>query len=99
VRDVAAGYVALAEHGRPGQHYLICSGKAVSIESILRTLIGMISVEVEVALDPERMRPSETPRLVGSFAKIEQDTGWRPEIGLERSLRDALDDWRGKLNN
>lgn len=97
VRDVVAGYMALAENGRPGQHYLICSGRPVSIESILQTLIGLISVEVEVVRDPERMRPSETPRLVGSFAKIQQDTGWEPGIGLEQSLRDALDDWLEKL--
>ena len=86
VRDVIAGYMRLAESGRPGQHYLICSGQAVSIESILRTLIGMISVEVEVVRDPDRMRPSETPRLVGSFAKIQKDTGWEPEIALAESL-------------
>jgi GDP-4-dehydro-6-deoxy-D-mannose reductase len=97
VRDVVAGYLALAQDGRPGQHYLICSGKPVSIESILRTLISLISVEVEVVRDPERMRPSETPRLIGSYAKIHQDTGWEPEIPLAQSLRDALDDWLEKL--
>lgn len=99
VRDVAAAYQALAENGRPGQHYLICSGKPVSIESILMALIGMISVEVEVVRDPERMRPSETPRLMGSFAKLEQDTGWQPLIPLAQSLRDALNDWLERLSN
>ncbi len=99
VRDIVAGYIALAKNGRPGQHYLICSGRAVSIESILRTLIRMVTIEVEVVRDPERMRPSETPRLVGSYAKIKEDTGWEPEIGLDRSLEDAMDDWRGRMGN
>jgi nucleoside-diphosphate-sugar epimerase len=62
-------------------------------EWILETLIGFVSVDVKVVRDPERMRPSEVPRLVGSYGKIFKDTGWRPEIGLERSLRDAFEDW------
>lgn len=98
VRDVVRAYMALAENGRPGETYLICSGEPTSIEWILETLIGFVSVEVEVVRDPERMRPSEVPRLVGSYGKIFKDTGWRPEIGLERSLRDAFEDWVGRNN-
>jgi GDP-4-dehydro-6-deoxy-D-mannose reductase len=97
VRDVVRGYMMLAENGRPGEKYLICSGRPTSIESILEGLLGMISEEVEVVRDPQRMRPSETPRLVGSYAKIHRDTGWQPEIDLAHSLRDALDDWLEKL--
>jgi nucleoside-diphosphate-sugar epimerase len=35
------------------------------------------------------------PTLVGSFAKLEAATGWRPGIPLERTLKDLLDSWRG----
>lgn len=97
VRDVVRGYMMLVEDGRPGEKYLICSGKPTSIEWLLETLIGMVSVDVKVVREPERMRLSETPRLVGSYAKIHRDTGWEPEIALERSLRDALDDWLERL--
>jgi GDP-4-dehydro-6-deoxy-D-mannose reductase len=97
VRDVVRAYTMLAENGRPGESYLICSGRPVAIETILETMIEMVPVEIEVVRDPERMRPSETPRLMGSYAKIQRDTGWEPEIGLRDSLRDALDDWLGRL--
>jgi GDP-4-dehydro-6-deoxy-D-mannose reductase len=97
VRDVVRGYHLLAEHGKPGEGYVICSGRPTSIEWILETLISMVPVPVEVRRDLERMRPSETPRVVGSFGKIERDTGWRPEIGLEQSLRDAFEDWIERL--
>ncbi len=97
VRDVVKAYIALAENGRPGEKYLICSGEPVSIEWILETLLGMVSVPVEVVRDPDRMRPSEIPRLMGSYARIHQDTGWQPEIGLEQSLGDAFEDWMERL--
>jgi GDP-4-dehydro-6-deoxy-D-mannose reductase len=97
VRDVAAAYTALANSVRPGESYLICSGKAVSIETILLTLIELAGIEIEIVQDPARMRPSETPRLLGSYAKIQRDTGWQPEIALRQSLADALADWRERL--
>ncbi|MFZ0546255.1 MAG: GDP-mannose 4,6-dehydratase [Candidatus Promineifilaceae bacterium] len=99
VRDVVRAYTMLAEDGRPGESYLICSGVPTSIEWILETMVQMVPVPVEIVRDPERMRPSETPRLVGSHAKIHRDTGWQPEIDLRQSLQDALDDWLENLGN
>jgi GDP-4-dehydro-6-deoxy-D-mannose reductase len=93
VRDVAKAYVALAEKGEPGEAYLICSGQPVSIHYLLNTLSDLAGVEVEIAYDPQRMRPSDVPCLYGSFAKIERQTGWRPQIHLRQSLADVLAGW------
>ncbi|MEW5988816.1 MAG: GDP-mannose 4,6-dehydratase [Chloroflexota bacterium] len=97
VRDVARAYQYLAERGRPGESYLICSGEAISIQTILDTLIELAGVEVEVIEDSRRARPVEILYLRGSNAKIAQDTGWRPEINLRQSLADALEDWLERL--
>jgi GDP-4-dehydro-6-deoxy-D-mannose reductase len=93
VRDVVRAYQLLAEQGQPGEAYLICSGQPVKIETILQKLIEIAEVEVEVKTDPERMRPSDTPCLYGSYAKIQAQTGWQPEISLDQSLADILLDW------
>jgi GDP-4-dehydro-6-deoxy-D-mannose reductase len=97
VRDVARAYRMLAEKGRPGEGYLICSGQAVSIHYLLNVLVEAADVPVEVTYDPARMRPSDTPCLYGSHAKISGDTGWKPEIHLRQSLQDTLDDWLERL--
>lgn len=97
VRDVAAAYRLLAEKGHPGRAYLICSGHSVSVQTLLDTLIELNGVDVEVRADERRMNPSDIPCLYGSYARIERDTGWRPMIPLRQSLRDALDDWQGRL--
>jgi GDP-4-dehydro-6-deoxy-D-mannose reductase len=99
VRDVVRAYCLLAEAGEPGQSYLICSGQAVPIHYLLTTLIELAEVEVEVRYDPARMRPSDTPTLYGSYARLQRDTGWRPEIHLRQSLADALADWLERLEN
>lgn len=93
VRDVVRAYQTLAEKGNPGQGYLICSGQAVAIHYLLNALIDAADLTVEIIYDPERMRPSDTPCLYGSHAKITADTGWRPEIHLRQSLNDAYQDW------
>jgi GDP-4-dehydro-6-deoxy-D-mannose reductase len=93
VRDVVRAYQILAEQGNPGEGYLICSGQAVSIHYLLNALIEAVEINVEVVYDPERMRPSDTPCLYGSHAKITHDTGWKPEIHLRQSLNDAFQDW------
>lgn len=97
VRDVADAYVQLAQSGRPGQSYIICSGRTVSIRSLLDQLIELAGVKVEVRQDPARMRPAETPVLLGSHARLTADTGWMPRIPLTRSLADALAEWEARL--
>ncbi len=97
VRDVVRAYMLLAEKGQPGESYLICSGKPVKIEAILQKLIEIVDVEVAVGTDPKRIRPSDTPCLYGSYAKIQKQTGWQPQIGLDQSLKDILADWAERL--
>ena len=93
VRDVSQAYQFLAEKGLPGEAYIICSGQPVQIQTILDELLALTNVAIDIEQDAARMRPSDTPVLYGSFAKIADDTGWKPTIARQDSLRDALADW------
>lgn len=95
VRDVVRAYGLLLEKGTPGEVYNVCSGKAWSIGEILDILRGLAGRPIAVETDPARGRSEDVPALVGSFAKLEAATGWRPVIPLERTLKDLLDSWRG----
>jgi len=94
VRDVVRAYVMLMERGAPGQAYNIGSGQAVSIQSILDTLLGLSRVSIAVEPDPARMRPIDQPISYGDTAKIRQAVGWQPTILLAQSLQDILTYWR-----
>ena len=97
VRDMVRGYVAALEKGKPGEVYNICHGTDYSIEQVLQMLLDMTSLEVRVEADPERMRPSDVPVLLGSHEKFTRDTGWKPQIPFEQTLRDLLEYWRDRL--
>jgi len=97
VRDVCAAYAALLAYGRGGEVYNICSGQAVRIQEVLRQLITIAHVPVEVREDPERMRPSDLPILVGYVSKLRAATGWAPHYSLAATLRDVYADAQARL--
>jgi GDP-4-dehydro-6-deoxy-D-mannose reductase len=97
VRDVVNSYLALLAGGRGNQIYNVCSAREVHLGDALQSLAGMAGVQVEVAQDPARFRPSEQRRMCGSHAKITAETGWVPRIPLEQTLQQLLDHWTREL--
>jgi GDP-4-dehydro-6-deoxy-D-mannose reductase len=97
VRDVVRAYWALLERGGPGEVYNVCSGRGVRVRDVLEMLIAASGLDVEVRLDPERLRPSDVPAMVGEPSKLRETTGWQPRFTLERSLGDLLQHWRERV--
>ena len=90
VRDTVRAYWQAVQRAEPGEAYNICSGRALSMQSVLDTLLAMSNATVEINIDPERLRPSDVPILLGDASKFTKVTGWQPEIPLERTLADLL---------
>lgn len=97
VRDMVRAYWLLAQKGRPGEVYNICSGRGRTIQEIMEILLGMSSVKITPLVESERLRPSDAPTLVGDNTKFRELTGWKPEIPLEKTLKDILDFWRQRV--
>ncbi len=97
VRDVVMAYRALLAHGRSGAVYNVCRGVGVRLDEILDRLRSRAKVSIRVERDPERIRPADVPYLVGNPRAIEEDTGWRASIPLERSIDDLLGEWRARF--
>jgi GDP-4-dehydro-6-deoxy-D-mannose reductase len=97
VRDVVRAYWALFERGEAGAVYNVCSGQGRRIQDLLDILVRGSKSAVEVRVDPERLRPSDLPVLVGDPRKLFEATGWELKIPLERSLHDLLQDWRKRV--
>ena len=90
VRDVVIAYKRLIDEGRPGEVYNVCSGKAVKIKDILKKLLNASKVEITVREDSERMRPSDTPLVVGDNSKLKKATEWEPKIDINKTIEDTL---------
>jgi len=90
VRDVVRAYRMLMLAGRPGEAYNVCRGEAVVVSELLRDMMRMAGADVPVWADPARSRPADVPKHVGDPSKLKALVGWRPEVPLERTLRDVL---------
>ena len=98
VRDVVQGYRLALEKGRPGEAYNVASGRGRRLAEVLRFYLRRSSVKIKVRRDRARLRVSDAPYLVGDARKLRRETGWRPRIRFEKSLRDVFEDWKGRPN-
>jgi len=99
VRDTVRGYWLSLERCDAGDVYNISSGRTYKIKDVVDMLIKNVSIDIEIKIDPERLRPSDVPVLVGDNSKFHEKTGWKPEIPFEKTLSDLLDYWRAKVNS
>ncbi len=90
-------YVLLLARGARGGTYNIGSGTAIPIGDVLAMLCGLAQVPITVENDPNRLRPSDVPVMMGDTTVLRQATGWQPEIPLAQSLSEILAWWRAAL--
>lgn len=93
VRDVVQAYVRLLAAGRSGEVYNVCSSVERNVGEVLRRMLKLARVDATIKIAEEKLRPNEQRRHCGSNRKLCDDTGWRPRIPFEQSLRDFLQSW------
>ncbi len=96
VRDVVRAHHLLAVHGQSGEVYNVGSGRAYAVREILDFFLARSRMPIQVEPDPERLRPSDIPRVVCDYGRLQACTGWEPDISFEQSLADVLDYWRSE---
>jgi GDP-4-dehydro-6-deoxy-D-mannose reductase len=94
VRDVVRAYRSLVAGRHAGRPVNVASGRGKSIGDILGRLVGISGLDVEVTVDPDRVRTTDPPRLVGNADLLKGLTDWTPQIPLEDTLADVWADAR-----
>jgi GDP-4-dehydro-6-deoxy-D-mannose reductase len=107
VRDVVKAYWVATEKCDYGEIYNICSNVSYRMNEILKLLIDIDRKDrwnteyenypVHYEKDKSKMRPSDVPILIGDYTKFHEKTGWKPEIPIEKTLKDLLDYWRERI--
>lgn len=98
VRDVVRAYGLLMEKGKAGETYNIGSGHAITIEEILQMIFKYSSAKIAVEVDPQKLRPVDVPVIEADISKVTAETGWKPEISLENTIKETLDYWRQRTH-
>ncbi len=97
VDDVIDAYIRLADQGKAGEAYNVCAANSYSAGDVLDGLRARSNADIDVQPDPERMRRVDIPEVVGSHAKLTQDTGWQPQRSFDLLLDEVLAYWRETL--
>jgi GDP-4-dehydro-6-deoxy-D-mannose reductase len=96
VRDGARALLELSRCELEGT-YNLCSGSAMTMAGLAEQLGRLARVPVTVSTDPALGRPADPPALVGDPRRLREATGFEPEIPLERTLADLLEERRRRL--
>jgi len=72
VRMVCNAYLALLEHGTPGEAYNICSGQPYTLQQVINILAELTDHQLEVRVNPKFVRANEVHRLCGNPTRLHQ---------------------------
>jgi GDP-4-dehydro-6-deoxy-D-mannose reductase len=73
----------------------LASGHAISTADILDKLVSLSPTKIEIVQDATRMRPSDTPVVVGDAGLARRLLGWEPKVDFSSTLAGVLDYYRG----
>jgi GDP-4-dehydro-6-deoxy-D-mannose reductase len=96
VRDGVRAMISMLERWMPGHPINICSGKAYSIEEVLKMLIDISGADVDIREDASLLRISDEPLLLGDNRKI-SSLGFIPQYGIRDTLRSVYQDWLDRV--
>lgn len=91
VRDVVRAYRLILEGGRAGEAYNVGSGRALPLGELLKAVTGFCGQDIEVGVDPELIRPTDTPSICCDASKLRNELGWVPERNIEDTLQEIYE--------
>jgi GDP-mannose 4,6-dehydratase len=99
VRDaVRAYYLLVTVNPVAGESYNIGGAHSCTVRKMLEYLLSLSSrSDIQVEIDPERLRPIDADLQIPDTGKFYRHTGWEPQIPFEQTMRDLLDYWRRRI--
>lgn len=95
VRMVCEAYLALIEHGEPGEIYNLCSGQAYTLRQVIDTLSELTRHHINIQINPAFVRSNEVDLLCGDPTKLQALLVAKgivlPDFSLSQTLSFMLD--------
>ena len=100
VRDaVRAYYMLVTVNPVAGEYYNIGGAYTCEVGDTLNTLISYSTKkeQIQIVIDPERLRPIDADLQIPDYRKFKEHTGWEPQISFETTMCDLLNYWRERI--
>ncbi len=87
VVDAVHALWVLCQKPAPGEIFNLCSGYPTKMFDLLHSMIAASGRDLEVTVDTNRLRPeSDVSIIYGSYQKLKNHCGWRPNVELKDSV-------------
>lgn len=86
VRDIANYYLLLVSARSPIHTINFCSGQAISLRSVLRSVTSQGGYEIEVVVNSDLIRENEVFRLVGDRSSLDRLLGARASFDISETI-------------
>jgi GDP-4-dehydro-6-deoxy-D-mannose reductase len=96
INDVVEAYRLVLDRRAdigPRPVFNVASGAAIRIGDLLERLLSRAKLKIEVKVDPDRLRSTPIPRVVGDASRL-RALGWTPARSMDDTLAAILDDCR-----
>ena len=89
-KDVAYAMLAMAENGKDGANYVICSGKNMPLRTYIESAKKVIGSTAELRFGARPYNEKQVMRMTGNNQTLMDDTGWAPKYSFEEAVKDYL---------
>jgi len=97
VRDMVRAYWLMVTKCEYGHVYNIGGDEHMTVGEALDVLRGMSTKDIEVRVDPKRLRPSDVTLQLPDSSKFREKTGWKPEYSAKEMMESILNFWRERV--
>jgi len=98
IEDAMESYWLAAKKGKIGEIYNIGGNKIISVKQFLKELIKLAKCKIKHSIDKKLLRPQDVTLQIPNVKKFNKDTGWKPKITFQDSVKKLLDECRKKYN-
>lgn len=92
--DAMEAYWLAATKGHIGEIYNIGGAKTISVKNYLKELIKLSKSKIIIELDKKLLRPQDIKIQRVNSSKFKRDTGWKPMINFNVSVKKLLKECR-----
>lgn len=95
VKDVVRAYRLVLESDDCDQIYNIGTGQSILLRDLLDYISSLSSQPISIEVDPDLIRPSDTPYICCDHSLITKKLGWEPEYSLFDTVKEMMEKYVG----